>query len=276
MIKMRFLLAAMALQLAATDSALAVDMKIGGTGAMRGVAQRLAAAFGKLRPGARVEVVPGLGSSGGIAGVGEGVLQLALSGRDLKAQEKAKGLAAAPFIDTPFLFVTSHAQHQRLSRADVMAIYGQAMVKWPDGKPIKPILRPKSDSVTSLIYDNFPGIESVMDKLRQRPDVLVAATDQDNIQAAERIPNSFTGATLAQFTTEAPRLRTITLDGVDASIDAVERGAYALKMRTYFVVKSEPSLAVQQFLQFVRSEQGVAILRASGAIPVAARAAMVQ
>jgi phosphate transport system substrate-binding protein len=268
--------AAVLLLSVAMGAAQADEMKVGGTGATHGVLLRLSEAFGAAHPGDRVEVVPGLGSGGGILAVSEGVLQLSISGRDLKAEEKAKGLASAPFLDTPFVFVTSHPQPQKLTKAEVVAIYDGGLAKWPDDKPIKPILRPKSDSVTPFLIANFEGMQQAMDKLRQRPDVPVAATDSDNVEAAEKTANSFAGATLVQILTEKPRLRTIMLDGMEASVEAMEKGSYGLKMRLYAVMKSEPTPIAQRFAKFLHSAQAQQLIRESGGVLLSAPAAPVR
>lgn len=258
-----------ALLLVGAGAAGADELKVGGMGAAQGLLQRLGEAFAARHPEDAVEVVPGLGSSGGISAVAEGVLHLSVSGRPLKEEEKAKGLDGIPLLDTPYLFVTSHANPQRLTKAEVVAIYDGALTKWPDGKEIKPILRPKSDSVTPFLIASFEGMQAAMDTLRQRPDVPVAATDQDNIQAAERTAGSFAGATLTQAVTETPRLRRIPLDGVDASVEAMETGAYPLKMRLHAVVRSDRSPAVRRFVAFLHSPAADRIIRESGGAMVA-------
>jgi phosphate transport system substrate-binding protein len=252
------------------------EMRVGGTGAAHGVLLRLSEAFSAAHPGDKVEVVSGLGSSGGIMAVADEALQLSISSRELKAEEKAKGLESTPFLDTPFLFVTSHPQPQKLTKAEVVAIYDGVLVKWPDGKQIKPILRPKSDSVTPFLISNFEGMQRAMDKLRQRSDVPVAATDHDNIEAAEKVANSFAGTTLSQFVTERPRLRTIALDGIEASIEAMEKGSYSLKTRMYAVMKVPPSPIAQRFAKFLRSAQAEKLMRESGGVLLSARTAFAQ
>lgn len=264
------------LLLSSAGHAFAEEMKVGGTGAAHGLMERLGEAFGASHPGDQVAVVPGLGSSGGIAALAEGVLQVAVSGRDLKPEEKAKGLESAPFVETLFLFVTSHPKRQRLTRADVVAIYEGTLSKWPDGKEIRPILRPRSDAAAAFVVASFEGMPSAMEKTRQRADVPIAATDQDNLDAAEKTPNSFAGMTLLQFTTETPRLRAIALDGVEASVEAMESGAYPLKMRLRIVTRAEPSPLARRFLDFLRSPDADRIIRESGAVTVFPKAAGTQ
>jgi phosphate transport system substrate-binding protein len=67
----------------ATPNASAEVMRAGGTGSAQGLLQRLGEAFGAAHPEHTLEIVPGLGSSGGITAVSEGVLDLSVSSRVL-------------------------------------------------------------------------------------------------------------------------------------------------------------------------------------------------
>jgi phosphate transport system substrate-binding protein len=263
-------LGAIALLLAGHALAAADELKVGGTGSATGVLQRMSAAYNAAHPGDKVEVVFGLGSSGGIAAAAEGAIGVSVSGRALKAEEKAAGLQSARLLDTPFLFVTSYAQPQKLSKKDIVAIFDGGLNKWPDGRDIRPVLRPKADSVTPFLISAFEGMQPAMDKLRQRQDVPVAATDQDNKDTAEKVPDSFAGMTLVQFVTESPRLRPIALDGADASVATMESGAYPLKMTLHTVVKADPSPVVKRFMSFMHSPDGAKIIRESGGVPARA------
>ena len=267
----RMVLWAMALSLlpvAGSGVARAEDVNVGVTGAVLGILYRLADEFDNVHPGDKIKVIPGMGSSGGIAAAHEGALQVAFSSRNLKPQEKAKGLRIAPLLDTPFVFVTSHLQPAALKRSDVVAIYDGGLVNWPDGKMIKPILRPRSDSTTDFLIANFDGMQGAMENLRKRPDVPVAATDQDNVDAVGRIEHSFSGATLAQLMTEKPRVLNISIDGVSASLGAMENGTYPFKVTISVVTKEDRSPVVKRFLTFLQSAKAEKILRENGAARV--------
>ncbi|MGB8397558.1 substrate-binding domain-containing protein [Bradyrhizobium sp.] len=261
---------------AAGGMAQADEVRFGGTGAAQGIMLILGKAFSAVHPGDALEVVSGLGSSGGIAAVAEGALMLSVSGRPLKQEEKAKGLDSFPFIDTPFLFVTSNTQNLNLTTADVVAIYNGTITKWPDNRQIKPILRPKSDTASAFLIANIPGMQSAMDKIRQRTDVPIAATDQDNLQAAEAIEASFAGMTLTQFIADRPRLRAIMLDGVQPSVDNMLDGKYSLKTTLHLVMRAQPSAATQRFIAFVRTPQAQKLIRENGGVLVSTRTEALQ
>ena len=253
---------------AGTSVAQSDELRIGGTGSAYVLMQRLSAAFRTANPGDRVEIIPGLGSGGGIAALLEGVLDLSTSGRVLNSAERAKGLASFPLLETPFAFVTSGPAGLSLRKNDVVAIYGGELTKWPDGEAIKPVLRPKSDAVTLFMLANFAGMSAAMDKLRERPDVPVAPTDQDSVMAAEKIPNSFAPMTLLQYVAERPQLRLIALDGVVPSLQSMEDGTFSLKTTIHVVKTPQPSAVALRFMAFLGSTAAEAIIRENGGQPI--------
>jgi phosphate transport system substrate-binding protein len=252
------------------------EIRLGGTGAAHGILQILGEAYSTENPGDAVEIVSGLGSSGGIAAVSEGALTLAVSSRPLRQNEKAKGLDGIPFIDTPFMFVTSNVANLTISNADVVAIHDGTLRKWPNNKGIKPILRPRSDTASALLIESFSGMQAAMDKLRQRPEVPVAATDQDNLQAAEEITASFTAMTLLQFLTERPRLHAIMLDGVQPSVENMQAGKYTLRTNMQLITSAQPSAVARRFIAFTRTPQAQQLIRENGGVPISAQSAAVQ
>ena len=130
-------------------------------------------------------------------------------------------------------------------------------------------MRPKSDSDTTVLGNMFPGMAAAIEDARQRPDVPIAATDQDNADMAERIPGSLTGSTLSQVKMERRSLRFVAIDGVEPSLDNLESGAYPFAKPIYFVLPANKSPLAERFIAFLGSPVGRAALRATGNLPVA-------
>lgn len=262
----RPLISAVLLLLAALAPAHGDELRMGGTGSATKVLEQLAGAFG-AETDAKIEVIPSLGSSGGIRALIDGVLDVAVSGRPLKPDEANKGLAIALQVRTPMVLATSHPKPNGLTREAVVAAFSAQNPQWHDGTAIKVILRPRSESDTTILGQLFPGLASAIETARKRPDVPVAATDQDNVELAEQLPGSLIGATLAQLKTERRNLRTVAIDGVAPSLEAFERGDYPYGKTLYFVLPSTPKPLATRFLQFVRSAEGHKMLRQADTIP---------
>ena len=214
-------------------------------------------------------MIPGLGSSGGIAAVLDGVLDLAVSARPLKPAES--GLTETIAVRTPYGLASSNPKPGNIAKTDVAAFYAEATATWPDGTPVRVILRPKSESDTALLGETFPEMIAAIDRVRMRMDVPVAATDQDNLEMAKSIEGSLVGTSLAQMITEnhQPHLRFLTIDGAEPTLENLENGDYPYFKLYRFVFADQPKPVVQRFMAFVQSSEGESLLREAGSLPAA-------
>lgn len=249
-----------------TAAVAAEPVRVGGTGGAFGLLQRLGDAF-SARSGVKVVNVPSLGSGGGIRAVAESKIDISVSGRPLRPDEIAKGLAAVVAVRTPYFMVTSHRNPGGLKSADLALLYGKPDAVWADGTPLRIVLRPRSDSDTELMGKLFAGMAQALEAARSRTDVPTAATDQDNGDLAERVSGSLTGMTGTQLKTEGRRLRAVALDGVEPTFANYENGTYRYGKTLYFVVKGGGSPDAVRFIDFVRSAEGVKVLREAEVLP---------
>jgi phosphate transport system substrate-binding protein len=244
-------------------------LRFGGTGA---VSAMLPILFAAMPPheNITVEVVPSLGTSGGLQALAEGVIDVAAAGRDLKPEEKALGLTPVAALRTPFVLVTSYGRPEGFKSSEIADIYKSAKATWPNGSIIRVILRPRSESDTTILGAMFPGMAAAIEAARRRPDIPLAATDQDNLTLAEQVPGSLAASTLTQVQTEERQLRLVPINGVTPSIKALESGAYPFSKVLYLVVnatKKKPG--TERFIAFIKSPRGQQTLRATGSLLVA-------
>lgn len=238
----------------ATTSPRAEQITIGGTGAATAYLRQLGSAF-TARTGIQLDVLASMGSTGALRAAGDGALDIAVSGRPLKQEEIQKGLRVAHTLRTPFVFVTSLRATQHMSVADLARAYSDAKATWPDGSPMRVILRPASESDTQLMATLFPGLGQAQDRARERTDIPIAATDQDNADVAERTPASLTAMTYLQVIIERRDLRFVAIDGVEPTLENFERGVYTYAKDLAFAVPAQTKPAVNAFLEFLRSPE---------------------
>ncbi len=251
-----------------TAAVAAETLRVGGTGGAFGLLQRLGDAF-NAASGIKVVNVPSLGSSGGIRAVAENKIDISVSGRPLRPDESAKGLAAVAVVRTPYFIVTSHRSPGGLKSEDLPSLYAKADSAWADGSPVRIVLRPRSDSDTDLMGELFAGMAKALEAARSRPDVPTGATDQDNGDLAERVSGSLTGMTGTQLKTEGRRLRAVALDGVEPTFANYESGAYRYGKKLYFITRSTGGPEIGRFMDFVRSTEGIKVLREAEVLPEA-------
>jgi phosphate transport system substrate-binding protein len=250
-------------------SAAPAELRAGGTGGATELLRQLAVEFGK-ETGDRTDVIASLGTAGSLRALVDGHLDLAVAGRPLKADEQAKGLKVALVVRTPFVLATSHKAPGGLASADVVRAFADPNLAWPDGTPIRVILRPRSESDAALMAEMFPGLADAIAKARQRPEVPVAATDQDNADLAERSPGTLIGMTLVQLLLEKRDLRIIPIDGRDPTKASFADGTYSYSKLFYFVTREQPGEVTAAFLRFLDSAKARDLM--AGAFVFPARA----
>jgi phosphate transport system substrate-binding protein len=244
-------------------SASAESLRTGGPGAVTKILQRIGAAFAEREPGTTLVVMPNLGSAGAIAGVSDGLLDFAVSGRPLKPEE-AKSLTAIVLASTPFGLASSNPDPGNIKSADIAAFYRNSASVWPDGTPVRVVLRPKSEVDAALLVDTFPNMAAAIDQLRERKELPVVATDQDNVLLAERLPGSLAAVTLTQVLTENAHLHFVAIDGVEPTLENFERGAYPYRKDFRFIFPHGTKPVVERFIAFLRSAEGERLLREAG------------
>ncbi len=248
-----------------------VTLRIGGTGTLQGLTRMLADAFRQHQPDMALDQPRSLGSSGGIGAMLGGALDLAASSRDLTPAERRAGANAILIGTTPFVFVTSRpAGGPSLSAADIVAIFTRQSTTWPDGEPIRLVLRPEQDSDTTYLLEHFPALARGLAAVRRQQTIPVALTDQDNLDQAERLVTSFAGTSLVTVLSEGRRLAVLAFNGVEPSVAAIEGGSYRLARPLYFVRGPDVSPTARDFLAFVASADGAEVLRRAGVSPAAA------
>ena len=243
----------------------AQTLKVGGTGAVTALLDQIGPAF-TADTGIALDVVPGMGTSGGISAVGDGKLGVAFSGRPLRDKEVARGLKAVATWRTPFGFVTSRRGPDNFEKARIVAIYRTDRPLWPDGMPLLLHLRPSDESDYIVLGELFPGITDAFQALRKRPDLSVAATDQDNADMAERVKGSLTAATLTQIISEKRDLTFVSIDGVAVTLENYEKGSYPYAKPLYLIAPAAVSPEAQAFIAFLAKPAGEALLRRAGMI----------
>ena len=243
----------------------AQTLKIGGNGSGMPAMQLLGAEFARRTPGATVVVVPNLGSSGGLKALRDGVIDLAISSRPLKPEEAAQGLVATEFGRTPLVFATNPSITQGFgSLPELIDAYAGKLTTWPDGKPIRLILRPKNDGDTALQQAISPEMKQAVDAALARPGMIIASTDQDAADMLEKTAGALGVTSMSLIQTEKRRLNVLSINGVAPSTKALGDGSYRYVKTMYLVRVGAGTDAVMRFNAFVASREGRQLLLDAG------------
>jgi len=247
----------------------ASSIKIGGTGSAIGTMRILADAFQKTHPGLAIKIPKSVGSGGAVKGVLKGIFAVGVMSRRLKEKERKAGVIQIPYAKTPFVFVTRNGYGKDgLSFAELVGIFGGETTVWKDGARIRLVLRPRNDSDSLLLEAKIPGMSAALARARRVPGIPVAFTDQEALDSAEATKGALTTGTLSTILSENRPLVPIPINGVAPTGENLANGSYPLFKTLSLVISPKSSPLAEEFIRFVRSPAGAAILRKNGQLPV--------
>ena len=239
-------------------------VRLGGTGAALATMRLIGDALRKDDPQFAFEIVPNLGSGGGLQALKRDAIHVAVISRALNKEEEAAGLRAFEYGKTPFVLATAKKNGPGVSLDQIAEIYSGKRATWVDGTPIRLVLRPANDSDTSALAAFSPAVKQALAHAHAREGLMIAVTDQDAADQIMRLPGGLGTASLSLILSEDRALLALPIDGVAASVQNLATGTYPYAKSMYLVVKGEPQGAPARFLQFVRSAKGRKILAATG------------
>jgi len=252
-----------------TGSALASAKEtliITGTGASIGTMELMAKAFQKKRPTVNIKVLPSIGTAGGIKAVNADKIDIGLSNRPLKPEERSAEIIEKPYGRTAFIFgVQGSNPTKGFTLAEIEEIYAGKRKSWPDGTSLRLILRPLSDGFSAYLAGINPGLKSAHEKAHAIPGVFVGNTDQDAASYIEKTPGSFGTTSSSLVAAEKRKIKALSVDGVAPTLANVSTGKYPYVMTLSLVYKQDKYKgAVKDFIEFVFSRDGQKILSANG------------
>jgi phosphate transport system substrate-binding protein len=241
-------------------------LKMGGTGCALGTMDLVGRAFQKSHPGIKVVVITqSLGSSGGIKAVSKGAIDIGLSARALKDEEIKLGLSLIEYARTPFILVTKKDVNiSGLNTEETVRIFRGDTKTWPDGKRVRLIVRPSTEMDTMLVKQISPEMSKAVDIALSNKGFLMAMTDQNCLDLIEKTPGGLGFAALTQVLSEKRQLKVLLFNGLTPSSKALADGSYPFYKTLYFVTKTEPSVWVRKFIDFIRSPEGRKVLEETG------------
>ena len=239
---------------------------IAGTGSSIGVMKRMADGFQRRHPNVTFSILPSIGSTGGIKAVKEGKIDIALSARSLKPEEKIPGIIEEFYGRTAFIFGVQESNPiEGLRLTELEEIYAGKRRTWSDGRPIRMILRPLYDAYSAFLAGINPGMKSASEQAHSIPGVFVGMTDREAAVQIERTPGSFGTTSAAIVAAERLKVKALSVDGVLPTLPNVSTGKYPYAMTMSVIYKRDKYMgAVKDFIDFLFSNDGRKLLSANG------------
>jgi phosphate transport system substrate-binding protein len=247
-----------------SQTAFAESVRIGGSGAALPTMRILGDAFKRTAPEFTLVMVPDLGTGGGLKALARDKIDVALSSRALTKEEEADGLISMEYGKTPFVLATSKKDAGGLTLAKIAEIYAGKTLNWPDGTPIRLVIRPVNDLDTPFLAAFSPAIKEAVALSHARPGLITSITDGSTMDDIQRLQGGLGTSALAPMLAEKRPLYALPIDGVAPTVKNLADGTYKYFKPFYVVTRGRPSAPVTRFFEFLRSAEGSQVLADSG------------
>lgn len=213
----------------------------------------------------RPAVHPSIGSGGGVRALLDGATAIALVSRPLKPAERERGLVATPYARLPVVVgVHEDVPETNITPEGLVAIFSGQRIEWSDEARIFVLQREQGDSSHAVVDAAIAGFKEANEQAYKQSRFRVLYHDSSMAEALANTQGSI-GLHSGAVDPHLP-FKTLALDGVTPTLDAVASGRYPLYKDLAFVTVGPPTGAAKAFIEFVVSRADDAIFLEHGAI----------
>ena len=246
-----------------TAAALSGNVAAGGSTSMKNVIAALTEGFAEVEPGVTVSYDP-TGSGAGITGAADKTLDIGLSSRALKDDEKADVEGTTIALDGIAIIVNNASKVEDLTVDQLKQMFTGEITNWSevggdDGEIV--LIGREAGSGTR---DGFESIVDVKDSCKYAQELTATGAV---ISAVEVNPLAIGYASLSAV---GDTVKMVTVGGVECSEDTVKDGSYEVQRPFVFVTNKSVTLSeqAQAFFDFATSADAADLIRTAGAVPV--------
>ncbi len=239
---------------------------VGGVGSVSPLIQRLALQFERAHPGMRVQIVqPPMGSTGSFRALSAHRIDVAVTGRPLGPGET--GLAL-PWLRTPVVFASSSGMLDSLDVPTLQTIYNGERQRWPDGSPLRLVLRANAESETIALREALPELIPALDAALARRDLPMPDDDLAALEFLARVKGTFGTTSLGLVNTLKAPVRILPFEGEQPQADPQVPQRYRLWRAYHLVHRPDPSAEVIRFVDFLRAPASLRVGAPLGYLPL--------
>ncbi|MCI7280033.1 MAG: phosphate ABC transporter substrate-binding protein [Faecalibacterium prausnitzii] len=244
-------------------AALSGNVATGGSTSMKNVIAALTEGFAEVEPGVTVSYDP-TGSGAGITGAADKTLDIGLSSRALKDDEKADVDGTTIALDGIAIIVNNASKVEDLTVDQLKQMFTGEITNWSevggdDGEIV--LIGREAGSGTR---DGFESIVDVKDSCKYAQELTATGAV---ISAVEANPLAIGYASLSAV---GDTVKMVTVGGVECSEETVKDGSYEVQRPFVFVTNKSVALSeqAQAFFDFATSTDAADLIRTAGAVPV--------
>ena len=240
------------------------NVATGGSTSMKNVIAALTEGFAEVEPGVTVSYDP-TGSGAGITGATDKTLDIGLSSRALKDDEKSAVDGTTVALDGIAIVVNKDSKVADLTVEQLKKMFTGKITNWKDvgGNDAEIVLIGREAG--SGTRDGFESITDTKDACQYRQEL---TSTGDVITTVSQNPNAIGYASLAAI---KDSVKALTVNGVAPTEATVKDGTYLVQRPFVLVTKEGVALSetAQKFFDFATSADAASIISAAGAVPVA-------
>lgn len=247
------------------------DLVISGSTSVMEALEKLAPAF--MEKNKDIRIIPDeKDSTIGVQNTVKGFCEIGMVSRDLKESEKEQVEAITACMDGIVLIVNNACAIESATSEQVFALYAeQTPIVGADYRVDVPVSRESESGTFGAFGDLVVGDDGI--KLSATANKgLCEISYNSNGLLKTAIQNDVTANKIGYISLGIldDSVKAVAFNGVAATVDNIKSGAYKLARPFNFVVKKGAQLsdAAQRFIDFVRSEEGIAILEANGYVGI--------
>lgn len=261
---------------AATDDAAADDSKAAsdlsgsvstnGSTSMKDVIGALSEQFMQDNPGVTV-TYDGTGSGTGIEQAASGGTDIGLASRDLKDEEKSKGLAQTTIaLDGIAIIVNADNKVKDLSLDQIKKIYTGEITNWKDVGGDDAAISPIGREAGSGTRDGFESVTDTKDACKYESE---QTSTGGVIQTVQSNANAIGYASFSAVEGQ-DGITSLTVEGVECSEANISDGSYKVQRDFNLIIPDGKDLspAAQAFYDYATSKDAAALIEKAGAVPV--------
>lgn len=240
------------------------NVATGGSTSMKNVIAALTEGFAEVEPGVTVSYDP-TGSGAGITGATDKTLDIGLSSRALKDDEKSAVDGTVVALDGIAIIVNKDSKVADLTVEQLKKMFTGEITNWKDvGGEDAEIVRIGREAGSGT-RDGFESITDTKDACQYRQEL---TSTGDVITTVSQNPNAIGYASLAAI---KDSVKALTVNGVAPTEATVKDGTYLVQRPFVLVTKEGVALSetAQKFFNFATSADAASIISAAGAVPVA-------
>ena len=236
------------------------SITLNGSTSVQPLAEELAKAFKEKNPDATIDIQGG-GSGVGIKSAADGVVDIGMSSRELKPEEKSlKEFKIA--VDGIAVIVNPTNEIQGLSMEQILKIYTGEITDWKEvgGKEGKiTVVTREEGSGTRGAFIELTKVESKSEGDRTVASAITQGSTGAVITTVAGDPNAIGYASFGSAK-ENTDIKLISVDGKACTEENIYAGEYKISRPFLMLTQAEPTGLAKAFLDFILSEEGQTVV----------------